>query len=288
MRPLRSILDVMVYRKAAIACATLVLLILGLAGCAGFKMFRLESRAPARPIVVDGKNDDWRGSLYFSVESQISLGFTNDAENLYICLSVTDPYKRNQIIMNGLVVWFDPKGGKAKSFGLKFPLGLQPGETPMRPEIPDMRDMPGGFPDEELSPEVSSESWTELEIINPKNQMPLKMKIEEAQGLEVKASAPAGMLIYELKIPLRKTPQTPWAVGAGAGQAVGLGFESLKSQTRGMSRGGYAGGGGGRTGMGGRPGMGGMGGRGGFGRGIEVPEDLKIWAIVKLLAPAGK
>jgi len=264
-------------------------LILGLAGCSGFKVVRLESRPPAKPIVVDGQIDDWRGNLYFSVESQISLGFSNDAENLYICLSVTDPYKRSQIIGNGLVVWFDAKGGSLRSFGLKFPLGLQPGEMPMRPGTPDMQDMPDRFPDEELAPEFSTESWTEVEIITAENEMPLRMKFEEAKGLEVKATAPAGLLVYELKIPLRKTSQTPWALGAGAGQSVGLGFESLKSQIRGLSRGGgYSGGGGGRTGMGGQPGLGGMGGGGGYGRGIQIPEDLKLWAIVKLLAPAGK
>jgi len=280
MRPIKSIPDIEVHCKAVFAWATLIMLVLGLAGCAGFKTFRLESRAPARPIVVDGKNDDWRGSLYFSVESQLSMGFTNDAQNLYICLAVTDPYKRVQIISNGLVVWFDPKGGKAKSFGLKFPLGIQPGEMPMRPEMPAE---PLG--DEELSPEVSSEAWTELEIISPQNQMPLKMKIEEARGLEVKASAPAGVLIYELKIPLRNTPQTPWAVGAQPGQLVGLGFETGTFEGKRMSRGGTGmpGGGSYPGRMGGRSGMGGLGGRGGFGRGIEIPEELKIWAIVKLL-----
>jgi len=274
---------------STVAGSGLTALVLILAGCSGFQTVRLESRPPAKPVVVDGQLDDWRGNLYFSVESQISLGITNDAENLYVCLSVTDPHKRSQIIGNGLMVWFDAKGGTSRSFGLKFPLGLQPGEMPMRPEAPDMRDMPDGFPDEELAPEFSTESWTEVEIVTPENEMPLRMKVEEAVGLEVKATAPAGMLVYELKIPLRKTSRTPWALGAGAGQSVGLGFESLKSQTRGMSRGGYAGGGGGRTGMGGQPGMRGMGGGGGYGRGgIQIPEDLKLWAIVKLLSPAGK
>jgi len=276
-------------RGSTVVGSGLTALVLFMAGCSGFQTVRLESRPPAKPVVVDGQLDDWRGNLYFSVESQISVGFTNDAENLYVCLSVTDPYKRSQIIGNGLMVWFDAKGGTSRSFGLKFPLGLQPGEMPMRPETQDMRDMPGGFPDEELAPEFSTESWVEVEIVTPENEMPLRMKVEEALGLEVKATAPAGTLVYELKIPLRKTPRTPWALGAGPGQSVGLGFESLKSQSRGISRGGYAGGGGGRTGMGGRPGMGGMGGGGAYGRGgIQIPEDLKLWAVVKLLAPAGK
>jgi hypothetical protein len=141
-------------------------------GCAGFQTYRLESRPLAHEITVDGKDDDWHGNLYVNMEGQYSLGFVNDQQNLYVCLVVTDPYKRAQILRGGLTLWFDPKGGQEKTFGIKFPMGMQAGPRPTRPEgRPETQ--PQMEPEEESGQEVSSESWTEFAIITSKNQMPL-------------------------------------------------------------------------------------------------------------------
>jgi hypothetical protein len=252
-------------------------LCLALAGCAGFQTYRLESRPLAPLITVDGQADDWRGNLYFNAEGQYSLGFMNDDQDLYVCLVVNDPYKRSRILRAGLMLWLDPRGGKDKSLGIEFPLGMTigrsgaPGETRNLP-LP---------PDEEEAAAYPSDSWTELEITRPKSEMPLKMKVEEAKGLVVKASAPAGLFVYELKIPLLRTDETPWAVGARPGQTIGLGFEPGRVEMRRMSQGP-----GGRRGgmMGGRRPdyYGGAEEPGGFGRGIVIPEDLRVWTLVKL------
>ncbi len=291
MRPINNKLESGAPGKAATGCAfaaLLVLLALGLAGCAGIPTYKVESRPLGGPITIDGKDDDWRGNLYYSVQGQFSLGFINDQQNLYVCLVVTDPYKRAQILRRGLVLWIDPKGGQARTFGLRFPMGPAAGASATRPE--GRPEVPASIePEDEFGQAVSSESWTEFGVITAKSQMPLLVKTEDGKGLEIKASAPVGMFVYELKIPLRNSDQAPWAVGAQPGQTISLGFETGKFSAGPMSRDfGGRGGMGGRGGFPGgggygRPGTGGEGERGGFGRGIQIPEDLKVWAVVKLL-----
>lgn len=252
----------------------LLLLFLGLASCSTFNTFSTESRPPDHQIIVDGTTDDWRGDLYVVEGERVSLGLLNDRENLYVCLLAEDQVTRAQIMMQGLTVWFDPQGGKKKAFGIKFPLGMPPGERTFPSE--DNQEGPGF----ENPPGVP---LTELEIIRSDEETPQKLNISQVKGIEIKAVPSTGLLVYELKIPLIQTEQHPLAVGAEPGKTIGIGFETGKFDPSKMRRrsGGMPGGGG-RPPMGGGSGQGGRGGMDRFGRGFQMLESLKIWAIVKL------
>ena len=176
---------------------------------------------------------------------------------------------------SGLIVWFDPKGGKKKALGIKFPIGMSPGEGPM-PR--------GDYGDDEEEPgfkKPGEENLNELEIIRSENEEPEKMEVAEAKGIEIKALPSRGGLIYELKIPLVRSDENPIAVGAEPGKTIGVGFETGKFDFNRMSRRP-----GRMPGTGGMPPMGGGMGRGGMGRmggGMpQMAEELKIWATVKL------
>jgi hypothetical protein len=248
----------------------LLALALGLAGCRTFSTFSTESRPLDRQVVIDGKTEDWQGDLFVAEGERIELGFLNDRENLYVCLLTTDNFVRAQILTQGLTVWFDPKGKTDKVFGIKFPVGLPPGER----KLP-LGDNPEG-PDLENLPKVP---MTEMEIIRSEKEPVQKLNVAEAQGIEVKVVPSSGLIVYELKIPLVKTEQHPIAVGVEPGKTVGIGFETPKFDLSQMPRrrGGTPGGG--RPPMGGGAGQEGM---GGYGRGFQLPEGLKMWAIVSL------
>ena len=250
----------------------LVALALSLAACQTFRTFSTESRPLEHQVIIDGKTDDWAGDLFVAEGERIELGFLNDRENLYVCLLTTDNFRRAQILTQGLTVWFDPKGKTEKVFGIRFPVGLPPGERKVplgeNPEGPDLENLPKAPP------------MTEMEIIRSEKEPIQKLKVEEAKGIEVKVVPSSGLIVYELKIPLVKTDQHPIAVEAVPGKTVGIGFETSKFEASQMPR---------RRGMGtpdgGRPPMGGgvgQEGMGGFGRGFQMPEGLKIWAIVSL------
>jgi hypothetical protein len=249
----------------------LLALALMLAGCRTFNTFSTESRALDHQVIVDGKTEDWQGDLFVAEGERIELGFLNDRENLYVCLLTTDNFVRAQILMQGLTVWFDPKGGTDKVFGIKFPVGLPPGERKM-----PLGDNPEG-PEFETLPKVP---MTEMEIIRSEKEPIQKLNVAEAQGIEVKVVPSSGLIVYELKIPLVKTEQHPIAVGVEPGKTIGIGFETPKFDPSQMPRrrvGGIPGGG--RPPMGGGAGQEGM---GGYGRGFQLPEGLKMWAIVSL------
>ncbi len=252
----------------------LFLFVIFLVGCGTVE---LDSRWKKQAITVDGNSSDWLGALYFFECEDISVGFLNDESDLYVCLIAAEPTLRTQVMMQGFTAWFDPEGGKEKTFGIRFPLGRQAiGEDDV-----DIR-MRGR--DREQDPqelqERFQESLTELEIIRPGKDKPHRIPVKEVKGIEVKINLSGGMVVYELKVPLRSGEQFPYAIGTQPGDAIGLGLEIPKFDPRAM-----------RGGMGGRRpggGMGGMrGGRGGMGMGgrrPQMPRGLDVWVSLQLAA----
>lgn len=264
-------------------------LILSLAACGTARTYITDSRPPERQILIDGRSDDWIGSLNIVAASNLEEGFLNDQEFLYVSLVTEDESLRRQIARGGLTVWFDPKGGNEKVLGIKYPVGMPRAERPAA-----QKEEAGGPPSTE--PAGGTESG--LEIYRAGDAAPQKLELDAAKGLELAASREGKLFVYELKIPLQPSSDHPIAVGALPGKTVGIGFEVPKSSSgrqggRPASEG--AGRGGGRTGGGGfGGGMGGGGGAyggghgriggqgGGSGTQSEAADGLKIWTYVKL------
>ena len=251
----------------------LFLLTFCMVGCGTLE---LNSDWRDREIAVDGSNDDWLGNMMYFEKEYVSLGLLNDEKFIYICLIAEDQIIRNQVMGQGFTLWFDPDGGKKKTFGIKFPIGIQPGERQ------DRRKRPGSIPMEDRRDQENLEGlrqarmkqMAELEILGPGKEKSVRMPVEKAKGIYVNVELSSGMLVYEIKVPLERSEEYPYAVGTKAGNLVGIGLETSKvkrpSKRSGMS---------GRSGAGGRGGMGGM--RGG-GMGPQMPKPLKIWAVVQL------
>jgi hypothetical protein len=240
----------------------------------------LESTWKDRDIVLDGKDGDWLGAKYYFEGLYVSVGLINDEQHLYVSMMTENPMFRTQIMRQGLTVWLDPKGGKNKTFGIKYPLGRQGGEK--EGMMMDPREMMDEMAREEMMQRLQ-ETMTELEILGRDEEVLARMDIEETKGIEVQMRNVGGTFVYELKVPLSSSEEYPFAVGVKPGDTVGVGFLSPRMQMQRM--GGIRGGGRmpGGGGMGGRGGMGvpgGMGGMGGMGR--QVPQELKIWAKVQL------
>lgn len=233
----------------------------------------LESTWKDRDIVLDGKGGEWLGTKYYFEENAISVGLINDTRYLYVSMMTENPMVQSQIMRQGLTVWLDPKGGKAKTFGIKFPLGRQGAR-----QEGEMK--PGAVMDEDSREEMMQklqESMTELEVLGPDERVLEKMDTEDAKGIDVEVRVAAGSFVYELKVPLTSSEEYPYAIGVKAGDVLGVGFLSPKLEMprpSGMRGGGRMPGGGGMP-----PGGGGM---GGFGMGPMMPKNLKIWAKVQL------
>jgi hypothetical protein len=257
----------------------LFLLILLFVACGSIE---LNSIWRDREVIVDGKHDDWLNALMYFEEENVSLGLFNDENFMYICLIAENPVIRNQIMMQGLTLWFDPNGGKEKIFGIQFPISMSEREMQQRRmQESDVQMKPRrDEQDSERRRQLPNRQMTEFEILGPGKDERTRMPITESVGINVSIRPSSGMLVYELKVPLQLTDEFPYAIGTHAGSAIGIRLETPKMSRQNMGRG-MPGGmpGVGRGGMGGMPGGGGM--RGG-GMRFRMPGPLKIRAKIQL------
>lgn len=247
------------------------------AGCTTYEM---NSLWKTDEINIDGKSSDWLGKLIYIEAAHISVGLQNDEEVLYICIVAENPSLRAQVMGQGLTLWFDPEGGKNKSFGIKFPLPKQLTEeqrkmmTARDPEL-----------DKEDRMEEFKPAHRELEILYPEEDKNIKLPIKKAEGIEVMLKPSSGVLVYELSVPLRVSEPHPYAIGVKAEKTIGIGLEVPKrdrSAMRNAGRGGMGRGPGGGMVPAGGGRSGGMRGGGGIGRGPGMINGLKIWVGIQL------
>lgn len=251
------------------------------------------SKGLDKAITVDGRFDDWYGAPQPFGGDPVAIQFLNDGEFLYVRLTASDAGARMQIVRQGMTVWFDPGGGTKKKFGVKYPV-VERGELDAQ-GIGGIGGFGGGRgrrgdnppPDDSIAP------VDRVDILGPGKDDARSLTRGHLSGLDVAIRAEQGTLQYELKVPLVRTADRPYAIETAPGKTIGIGLETAKLQQRsaGTGRGGgIGGGGGGGGGMGGgrgRGGAGGMGGRGGAGRGggqrnVEPPKPLKTWGTVTI------
>ena len=241
-------------------------------------------------IVIDGVNQEWQGRLTPVKDVPASIGFYNDDEFLYFCLTTSDRAVRAQILRQGLIVWVDQGGGKKKSFGVEFPVSV-PGAY----VVERSGDTGEAVPRQRQPMQANQDR---LVILGPGKDDRNDLAFEEAPGIQAKIGESTGVLVYEMRMPLAKTDKQPYAVGAKPDAIVGVGLETPAMDHtmrpagggeggRGGGFGGRGGGYGGRGGGGGGyggGGYGGGGGRGGYGRGAQdMAKPMKVWSTVQLV-----
>lgn len=263
-----------------------------MAGVSAAERPHFDSKGRDGAIAVDGRFDDWYGSLAPFGKDAVAIQFLNDGEFLYVRLTASDAATRMQIVRQGMTVWFDPGGGTKKKFGIKYPVverdGL--GGDARGGGLGGGRGRRGeGPPDEE-----SGAPTDRIDIIGPGKDEARSLTRDHSSGVDVAVRAEQGTLQYELKVPLARSADHPYAIDTVPGKTIGVGLETAKMQQRsfgagrGGGIGGGGGGGGGGMGGGGRGRGGGMPGRGGGGRGgdrqrgFEPPKPVKSWATVTI------
>lgn len=290
MRPLSSLTPAIRPGRPGLAVLVVTFGLL-LAGCGG-KVYVVTSLDQPRAIVVDGNADDWTGALSYVASDHLFVGFVNDRDNLFICLTKEEGGGSEPGRRGGWTVWFDPAGGTNKAFGLRVasPNGESKEGRPGRKPVEEPAEPERG---EQVSP---VEPGVELQWLGSNGNVQRKLTPEDAakEGLEVAEGHSGGSYVLEIKIPLGTSGQHNLAAGAGPGGLLGVGFFSnpaARNGRRGGPPGGGTGGEGGRHGGGGMTGGMGGGSRGGAGgwRGAmepnmnpDVSKGTKIWTQVRL------
>ncbi len=179
--------------------ATFVLLAVVVAAPAG-----LTSRWRTEAVTVDGLSAEWQAPEL--LDRGVTVGAVNDGEFLYLVVSAKDP-ESIAYLSTGLIVWLDPGGRRAETFGLRI-AGVEqpvlPGMTPIAPAAG-----PAG---------ISTTVLDRFDVLGPgKNQRRL-VDLNPELGIEIASSRAETEVAYELKIPLQKTSSRTYAVGVAPGR----------------------------------------------------------------------
>jgi uncharacterized membrane protein YgcG len=283
---------------------SIIALIVIIIGCGGREIM---SRLYDRPIIIDGVDtgDEWENARNYFEKEKVTVGIVNKPDTVYVRLSTRDRQIQRNLLAMGLTVWFDERGGRNKTIGIHFPIGMQGGgRSMMGRNTPNNRsDTPtaGGNNQEQLKKLLDS-SQMEVELIGPgKNERSTVSIIDSQQyGIQCRIGDTQGNLVYELQIPLKRTESCHYGIARNEVSAIGLGletgkmdFEKMRQQggergrSGGMRPGGGIGGGvGGGAGRGGGRG-GGTGGGMGPGR-QRMMESLELWLKVRLASEGGQ
>ncbi len=272
-----------------------------LSGCKGLEM---KSTWTDKPITVDGNFDDWSGKpLSFFDDQEVTLGFCNDSDNLYIHFRTRNRQTAAMVRMTGLTVYFDTNGKKKKDFYLKFNDG--PKREDRMGRGMEMRERPGS--------DSASATQREGDRMRPGgfNSEPVLMcyvkdvivekiiPMDGEQGPSAAYKKEGEFYSYEMSVPLKESGLRDYGLGLTPGQPVmiGLHWGGQPERPEGGEHGGFRMGGGGvdMPGGGGMPG-GGMTGGGGFdderpgggrpgGQHRETPKEQEVW--IKVLTASG-
>ncbi len=251
----------------------------------------LTSHVLDQGISVDGNSLDWQGKLTYLEDKELSVGVMNDETDLYLCLISKDQPLIAQVLRLGLTVWFDPEGGKKKTFGIRYPaVATESATSEKEMGSPPAWPMPEPV-DLENNIAKLRESRPEIAILGPEEKEIARIPFMNNESIAVDiGSSSYGQFIFELQVPLKNSPSTPYTVQTSPGEMIGLGFETsqidLQQLRREMLDNGVKSGD--RSGRWGDP-PGGMrgGGRSGM-EGDRVPrmgEPLRLWTIATLAVP---
>ena len=162
-------------------------------------------------------------AMTYLEDERMNIGLQNDADNFYMILRTSDKHIRSQIKRGGLTIWFDPGGENKRAFGIRYPLGIP------KPEFKIPKDKHQRPDSSRLQFETKLDSLVNLdtlEVLDSLKNAERKYLKGDIPDLAISLTDTLGMMIYELRMPLKAKGDSSYAIGASPGQAIGLGFES--------------------------------------------------------------
>jgi hypothetical protein len=182
-------------------------------GCSS--SLKLSSTWQQGDIVIDGSGLEWQRGLYYDKESDIVYSIRNDDNFVYILLKTQNRTTQMQIMRAGFTVWFDANDGNDHSFGIRYPLARQKAHSEFQPES-----------DDEQIHSAIEQALLEMEIVGVQKEDVQRFSTLDVPGIRAKISRSQDALVYELRVPLKKTPNTPFAIGVSSANRIGIGLET--------------------------------------------------------------
>ena len=236
-------------------------------GCSS--SLELQSGWTDHKLAITGDGSHWKEATEKITGPEVFVGVKNDDKNLYIGLMTSNRETQLQMLALGCTAWFGPAGEKNKIFGIQFPVSglLQGRRYPVRTTPEEIQ-------------RLVDVAQRQLTIFGPGEKEQHRMPVQSAKGVEVRLGYADGTLTYELKVPLQRTKEQPYAINADTTKQIlvyvetGDFAEAMKAQSGASSQSQGSGGrgrGGGRTGGGSDQSF-----------GNEMPDPLKHWITIHL------
>lgn len=178
----------------------LLILLQLIAGC---NQVRVESLWKDRDIIIDGNDMEWINTKIILEKEHVAFGVFNDDNNLYIDLTTSDKQLQKQILGKGLTLFF---GTEETGFGIKYPVASPGGVTELLQMSREST--------KQIDTVFQKRFLNELEIIKNGSGQSQRLSREAARGrgIEVMLGRKAGVLMYEMKIPLSDKDKADMAV----------------------------------------------------------------------------
>ncbi len=209
--------------KRGSCAAWLVVLLALLASAALAAATERASTWREHEIRIDGQDDDWRGLTMPVKGYKFSLGIVNDGEFLYLCLPTKDSGTRAQITRLGLVVWLDKAGGKRENFGIHFPVALGRAAKATAPQPPGAEE---GHDRQEGPERPPPGPPVVVGILGRGGRDAKIVPLDQAGGIEAQLGIHDDLLVYELRVPLTRTDDHPFAPDLSPGDSLRLTIET--------------------------------------------------------------
>jgi hypothetical protein len=101
-----------------------------------------QTKWQGHEVIADGNPQEWKIPLrFYDDKSKLSYAVTNDLENLYLCIRITDDASQVKVMRAGMQVWIDTSGSNKQVTGILFPQRViePPDATPQPVPAPGKR-----------------------------------------------------------------------------------------------------------------------------------------------------
>lgn len=172
-------------------------------------------------LTIDGSKQDWGYNLRYLKDEKVAIGITNDEQNLYLCLVVSENEKIMNILRSGFTIWIDPQNSDAETFGIQYPIkriSNDVREFSKKTRILDMADRKKYIINKLLAEQ------DEFLILNQDKYSLSAYSLNNNIGIEVKIGIEMNQLVYELKIPLTNKKDSLIKFNVQPNDEIKLGF----------------------------------------------------------------
>lgn len=202
----------------------------------------MESPWLDKEVVVDGLGGEWKGDAQKIGGTKLKAATAHDGRFFYVSLSTKNDDLQRQILRGGLVLWLDDGAGEDKSFGIRFPLPMGEYRDQLRGQgRPDQGGGPGAGRGQRgrRSPEAMWQRFRsiehEVEILSGLEEVALRSKVAELDGIEIAVDRLEDRLVLEYKIPMAAAQASPEVAeeiepGAAAGEDAQTGQDEVTGE----------------------------------------------------------